>query len=151
MAYFRGERGILLLQNYVGPDYMDMMGHMNVQHYSRLFDAATWTLFTLVGIDYSYINEKQCGMASVEQSFQYFKEVAPGTTVQIWTRFRPINAKMLQIRHQMVMPQLESDMLLAQLEQKAVHFDLTGRKSRPFPETVSETMQLLCRQGFQLE
>lgn len=149
MGYPHGERGILMVQCFIGPDYMDAMGHMNVQYYSRLFDAATWTTFALGGIDAAYIIEKQCGMAALEQHIRYFKEIREGTIVQIWSRMKLVTPKMLRLRHQMV--EAKEDTLLAELEQKAVHFDLAGRKARPFPVAIYEQIDGVAHNGMLLE
>ncbi len=142
MGYQLGERGILVLQCYIPPEYMDPMGHMNVQYYSSLFDAATWTLFSLGGIHASYILERQCGMAALEQHIRYFREIRAGTSVQIWSQVQLLGPKILRLRHHMV--EAQNDALLAELDQKAVHFDLAGRKSRPFPDEVMEQINKLA-------
>lgn len=141
MAYQLGTRGILLLQIYIPPEYMDAMGHMNVQYYSRLFDSATWALFSLGGINAAYILEWQRGMAALEQHIRYFKEIREGTSIQIWSQVQLLGAKMLRLRHQMV--EAKEDIVLAELDQKAIHLDLAGRKSRPFSEEIIEQFNKL--------
>lgn len=129
---------------YVPPEYMDLMGHMNVQYYARLFDAATWALFSLAGIDRAYIVEKQCGMAALEQHIRYVKEVHAGTSVQIWSHIQMLGPKLLRLKHRMI--ETQDDRLIAELDQKAVHFDLAGRKSKPFPDSVVERLNELAMQ-----
>ncbi len=139
MTIHKRDNQLLSLQYCIGSDYIDPMGHMNVQFYSRLFDAATWAFFTLLGIDSAYIEEHHEGMAALEQRIQYFKEVRSGTIVQVWTQVRVTGMKTCQLTHKM--RDAIDDHQIAQLVQHVVYFDLLVRKSRPIPETIRKRIE----------
>ena len=70
----------------VYPNYLDHMGHMNVQYYVHLFDQATWVLFDRAGLSALYFSETGRGMAALEQHLNYKREVFAGTVVTIHTQ-----------------------------------------------------------------
>ena len=57
------------------------MGHMNVMWYVGKFDEATWHLFHAIGITPTFLRENNRGMAAVEQTIQYKRELLAGDIV----------------------------------------------------------------------
>lgn len=50
-------------------------GHMNVMWYTGKFDEASWPLLARLGLTRSYMQEKNCLMAAVQQDTSYKREL----------------------------------------------------------------------------
>ena len=62
----------------VYPWHCDHMGHMNVMFYVGKFDEATWHLFAALGLTLEFLRRSNRGMAAVEQTLNYRKELRAG-------------------------------------------------------------------------
>ena len=130
-------------QGTVYPWQCDTMGHMNVMWYTGKFDEATWQYFGQLGLSRRYVDEKNRGMAALEQTIKYLKEVHAGDVVTVRTRTIDIGDKTLRFLHEM------SDTItgetVATSEMLAVHFDTTRRKSVRLPDDMRNKADLLLK------
>ena len=74
---------IITYRGTVYPWHCDHMGHMNVMWYVGKFDEATWHLFARLGLTPSFLRENGRGMAAVEQTIQYKRELRAGDLITI--------------------------------------------------------------------
>ena len=74
---------IITYRGTVYPWHCDHMGHMNVMWYVGKFDEATWHLFARLGLTPSFLRESGRGMAAVEQTIQYKRELLAGDLITI--------------------------------------------------------------------
>lgn len=118
----------------VYPWHCDHMGHMNVMWYMSKFDEAAWSYFASIGITSTYIREKKCGMAAVEQHIQYKKEVLAGDVLIVKTQLIEIHEKVINFRHELI--NVYKEETAATTDLTGVHLDLTTRKACPFPKEV---------------
>ncbi|MBO6549419.1 MAG: acyl-CoA thioesterase [Rhizobiales bacterium] len=128
-----------MIETYRGvvyPNQLDHMGHMNVQWYTSKFDEATWHVFANIGITNTYIKEKNCGMAALEQKINYKAEVMPGDLLVVRSEILKIENKTIKFRHYMF--DADKDSLSATSELIAVHLDREKRKAIPLPDFVKE-------------
>lgn len=128
-----------MIETYRGvvyPHHLDHMGHMNVQWYTAKFDAATWHLFSNIGITATYIRDNNKGMAAVEQIIRYKEEALAGDLLVIKSRVLKMKAKSIRFIH--VMFNAETHREVASCELVGVHIDRKERKSCPFPEKIYE-------------
>ena len=75
-----------MIETYRGavyPWHCDQMGHMNVMWYVGKFDEATRHLFNAIGITPAFVRENKRGMAAVEQTIQYKRELLAGDVVTV--------------------------------------------------------------------
>ena len=136
-----------LLETWRGAAYpaeLDHMGHMNVQYYSAKFDQGTWQLFSRVGITSAYLRQGDRGMAAVDQHTRYLVEVMAGDLLVVRSAVLEIRDKLIHFRHRMY--NCESGAEVANTELKAVHMDLTVRKSCPFPDPIRQRCRALLEQ-----
>lgn len=113
----------------VYPNYLDHMGHMNVQYYVHLFDQATWVLFDGAGLSTLYFTETGRGMAALEQHLNYKREVFAGTVITIHTQVLEVFDKTVRFLHTM----RDNQEVVATSEILGAHFDRTLHKAIPFP------------------
>lgn len=137
-------RRILTYHRIIPKEYLDRMGHMNVEYYMREFDAATWATFALMGIDTEYISQHQRGMAALEQHIRYFKEVREGAVVEVRTAVPYADTKRLHVDH--VMVRADTKVVVAHMLQTCIHLDLIARKSCEFAPNIRERVMDLHRQ-----
>ena len=66
----------------VYPWQCDHVGHMNIMWYVGKFDEANWNLFARLGLTPSYLRESGRGMAAVQQTITYKRELLAGSRSQ---------------------------------------------------------------------
>jgi acyl-CoA thioester hydrolase len=120
----------------VYPWQCDHMGHMNVMWYTGKFDEATWNLLAFIGITPTYIRERKCGMAAVQQNTAYKKELAAGDLVIVRSKILEVREKVIRFQHDLIND--EKKELAATSELTGVHVDLLTRKACPFPQEILE-------------
>lgn len=121
-------------QGVVYPWHCDHMGHMNVMWYVGKFDEGTWRLFTRLGLSPSWLREHERGMAAVEQTIKYMRELKAGDTVTVATTVLSCAGKALKFRHEMTND--ETGEVAAVTELTAVHLDTAAHRATPFPDAV---------------
>lgn len=119
----------------VYPWHCDHMEHMNVMYYVGKFDEATWNLLTEIGITFTYMKQKNRGMAAVEQRLTYQNELYAGDSVVINSKIVEVRDKIIRFTHEML--KVETGELCATCELTAVHMDSAARKALAFPDELS--------------
>jgi acyl-CoA thioester hydrolase len=115
--------------------HLDHMAHMNVQHYAGMFDHASWVLLAMLGLDAVYFRENDRGMAALEQSVRFQRELLAGEAIEISSGIAEIRDKTMRIHH--TMRKLGGE-IAAHTTILAVHLDTRSRKSMPLPLWVRE-------------
>ena len=118
----------------VYPWQCDHMGHMNVTWYTGKFDEATWNFFASLGIGPTYIRERKCGIAGVQQNIAYKQELAAGDPVSVRSCVLEVRAKVIRCLHELINE--ERDEVAASSDLTVVHIDLRTRKACPYPDEV---------------
>ena len=122
----------------VYPWHCDHMGHMNVMWYVGKFDEAVWTFLARLGLSPAYLREQGRGMAAVEQTIRYQRELHAGDVVQVHSRIAEQRDKALVIEH--VMSDAASGSVAATMRVVAVHLDTTRRRAVAFEPAVAQAM-----------
>ena len=120
----------------VRPHQLDHMGHMNVQWYTAVFDEATWHLFSALGLTSRYFRDENRGMAAVQQSTQYRKEVMAGQLLVCRSEVLEVGGKTVRFVHHL--HDAEEDFEIATTELVAVHIDRQERRACALPAFVGE-------------
>ncbi|MFY9623560.1 MAG: thioesterase family protein [Rhodoplanes sp.] len=118
----------------VYPWQCDHVGHMNVMWYVGKFDEATWNFFHQLGLTPTYLRRENRGMAAVQQTIQYRKELVAGDLIRIESHLLEMREKVIRFAHTMV--NVEDATPAALCELTGVHMDTAIRKSTPFPPSV---------------
>ena len=127
------------IQTYQGiiyPWHCDHMGHMNVQYYVAMFDQATWSLMSQLGMTSQYIQNNKVGMVALEQHIKYLKELLPGNSIRIETEIIEIKDKTIRFKH--VMINTETEEIASEAVMLGLHIDRAIRKSKKLPTFVAE-------------
>lgn len=128
----------------VYPWECDHMGHMNVAWYTSKFDQATWSLFASIGITPTYVRETKHGMAAVQQTIVYKRELVAGDIVLVRSRVLEVREKVIRFCHELIND--ETNEVAATSELTGVHLDLVARKGRHFPPEILERARAAAAQ-----
>jgi acyl-CoA thioester hydrolase len=118
----------------VYPWQCDHVGHMNIMWYVGKFDEANWNLFAALGLTPSYLRRENRGMAAVQQTISYKRELLAGDIVSISSRVIAFKSKSITFVHEM--KNAETGEIAAVCELVGVHMDRGARQSMPFPPEV---------------
>ena len=136
---------LLTYKGAVLPWHCDEMGHMNVMWYVGKFDEATRHLFSEIGITSGFMRDNNRGMAAVEQSIQYKRELLAGDIVTITSRVEDIKDRVIRFTHEM--RKADTDEVAAITTLTAVHLDKDSRRACAFPAAVREKAAALLAAG----
>ena len=125
----------------VYPWHCDHMGHMNVMFYVGKFDEATWHLFAALGLTPEFLRQNNRGMAAVEQTIAYCKELRAGDIVSVRSRVVEIKDKALRFEHEMKKD--DTGEVAATTVLTALHLNTAARKACSFPAEVRERARML--------
>jgi|ERR1044072_294371 acyl-CoA thioester hydrolase len=134
--------GLLTYKGTVFPWHCDEMGHMNVMWYVGKFDEATRHFFHEIGITPAFVRETRRGMAAVEQTIQYKRELRAGDIVSVRSVLLEIKDKSVRFTHDM--RNVDTDEIAAATTLTAVHFDTVARRACAFPDSVREKARMLA-------
>ena len=127
---------MLTYKGTVFPWHCDEMGHMNVMWYVGKFDEATRHFFHELGITPAVVREHKRGMAAVEQTIQYKRELQAGDIVSVPSVLLEIKDRSVRFAHEM--RKVDTGEIAATTTLTAVHFDIVARRSCAFPDSVKE-------------
>lgn len=119
----------------VYPWHCDHMGHMNVMWYVGKFDEALWSFLVPFGLTPGWLREHGRGMAAVEQTIRYLRELRAGDVVLVRSRVTELRERVLRIEQTMFDAAL--DQPAASMQATAVHLDTAARRAVPFPAEIA--------------
>ena len=125
---FETYRGMVMAQE------IDSNGHMNVQFYSRKFDAATAQFMMLIGHDLKEFKSQELGFAYVELTIKYLRELFEDQAVHIESQVVDCANKVVTIQH--TMKHSAEGHVASIAIVKWVIFDKVARKAIPVPESL---------------
>ncbi|MEJ2757770.1 MAG: thioesterase family protein [Anaerolineales bacterium] len=128
-------------QKVIPPEYIDIMGHMNVMWYIHIFDYATRNLFSSFGLSNDYVHRTGMGSFALESHIRYLAEVRLGQSVTVRSRLLARGEKTLHFMHFMLRD--HDNALAATIEVVGAHADLTKRAVSPFPKELLQRLDPL--------
>jgi len=131
----------LTFRGVVYPWHLDHMDHMNVQHYSAVFDQSSWVLLSMLGLDSEYFRKNERGMAALEQTITYKSELRAGDIFEIRSSVLDVGEKTMRIVHNM--RQVKTNTLAASTTILGIHLDTRARKSLALPHEARERARVL--------
>ncbi len=132
----------------IPPDYIDIMGHMNVMWYLHIFDGGTRNLFSSFGFGGDYVRRTGMGSFALESHIRYLAELKEGEAVTVRSRVLDRSAKTIHFFH--FMTKDRDGTLAATIEILGAHADLNLRKIVPFPAEVLDQLDPLLQAHQQL-
>jgi len=125
---------ILTYRGAVYPWHCDHIGHMNNMWYAGKFDEASWNFLAQLGITPSYLRDTPFGMAALEQTITFKRELMAGDVVEVNSHIVDIGDKLIRFTH--AMTNGATGELAATCAITGIHMDRSRRKSCPFPDTL---------------
>jgi acyl-CoA thioester hydrolase len=125
-----GER-IECFRGVVYPWHCDHLGHMNVQHYTAMFDQAAFHYQFQLGLDYRAMAERGETAVDAQHTVRFVKEQLAGSLIVIDGALTKIGTKSFTCTYRM--RNIETGDLAAINEIVSVHFDLNTRQSTELP------------------
>lgn len=98
-------------------------------------------MFGTIGLGSGFLRENDRGMAAVEQTIAYKKELMAGDVVTIYSHILEIRDRVIRFAH--VMRKSDSDEVAATTVLTAVHLDTKMRRACAFPVAVVDRAEAL--------
>ena len=134
---------LITYRGIVYPWHCDHMGHMNVMWYVGKFDEATWHLFSKLGLTPSFLRPNNRGMAAVEQTISYKRELMPGDLISVSSAVLEVKDKSIRFSHEM--RKEDSGEIAATTVLVAVHLDTVARRACAFrPEFAERAREMIA-------
>jgi acyl-CoA thioester hydrolase len=112
------------------------MGHMNVMWYTGKFDEASWSLLAQIGLTRAYFQEREHGMAALQQNITYKRELQAGDIVSIKSGILDVGEKIVRIFHEMQNEETREIAAFATIT--GVYMDTKARRSLRIPLEIVE-------------
>ena len=116
-------------------DYLDVMGHMNIQWYMALYDKATRNFFLSHGLSADFIREHQTGTFALKHVINYYAEVRVGQNVAIRARLLGRSDRRFHAMHFMINEM--TGQLASTLELLGTFADLRKRRATSIPPEIA--------------
>lgn len=143
------ERLPLYHRETIPQEYIDLMGHMNVQWYMKLYSDAVWTFFASFGMDEDYYNRAQAGGFALVHHLTYYAEVHAGETVAVYSRMLGRNEKRIHFISYIVNETTRK--LASSLEALGTHANMRIRKTSPYPQDIAALIDEKIEKDSQLD
>ncbi len=114
------------------PAQCDHYGHLNVRHYSALFNDAAWQMLTLGGVAMGEMRARGLGTVVATLTIDFLREVTVGQLVLIRGAITKVGSKSLA--HELRLYEIETMTHCATQKSVEVCFDMAKRASVPFPD-----------------
>lgn len=138
-----------LLQTVIPPEYEDLNGHMNIQHYMGLYDKAGFPFMAMLGLDETYFTQQRKGIFDLEHHLHYLAEVHIGDTVSIYGRLLARSAKRMHGMWFMVNDTRQQ--LANTFEFVSTHADLVARRTAPFTDALAARLDAMLTEHTALD
>jgi acyl-CoA thioester hydrolase len=123
---------LLTYRGTVYPWHCDHIGHMNNMWFAGKFDEASWNFLLQLGITPSYLRDTNKGMAAVEQSTSFRRELRAGDSVEVRTQLVEVRERVIRFVH--VMFNAETGEECASCAITGVHVDMGTRRACAFAD-----------------
>lgn len=121
------------------PALCDHYGHLNVRHYSALFNDAAWQMMTLGGISMADLRARGLGTVVATLTIDFHHEVTVGQLVLIRGALTKVGTKSLA--HELRLYETETMTHCATQKSVEVCFDMERRAAVPFPDDLRAKLQ----------
>ncbi|MCK5890428.1 thioesterase family protein [Aeromicrobium sp.] len=120
----------------VGPEHLDLNGHMNISHYYTFGGRAMWSLNeTTLGMPDGYIAERGMTTFTAEQHLRFLAESHAGDELAMVARAIDRGSRALHLAS--VVLNTTRGQIACVTETLVVHVDFSTRRPVPFPDDVA--------------
>ncbi len=125
----------------VEPQWIDYNGHLNMAYYHVLFDRAVDEVFSLVGLDRGYLDNRHASTFAAECHILYKRELTESDVVKVTAQLVAFDEK--RLHYYLEMRHANEGWLAATSENLSLHVDMTHRKVTPFPADILANIALM--------
>ena len=122
----------------VREDWIDYNGHLNMAYYNVIFDHSVDHFYDLLNVGAAYASSGVGSCFTLEVHVHYVQELKLGDDVEVRLHLLDFDHKRLHFYQEMY--HCGEGYLAATSEQIAVHVDMTSRRSAPFPQAVTASL-----------
>ena len=138
-----------LLTRSVPPEWEDLNGHVNIQHYMELYCDAGWPMLEVIGVDDDYFKERHNGFFDLEHHLFYLAEIHVEDEVSVHSRMLGVSSK--RFHGMMFVVNQSRQQLASTMEYVTSSADLTSRRTVPLPDDVARVLGDLVREHARLD
>ena len=124
-----------VLRMRVPREWEDMNGHVNVQHYTGMYDRAGTAMMAMLGVDEEWVKRSRVGLFDLEHHIWFLDEVHVGDEVVVHACFTARNAKRAQ--GIVFLVDETRGRLASALEYLSTAANLDSRRTMAWPETIA--------------
>lgn len=128
----------------VPAEWLDLNGHVNVQHYLSMYNLTSETLLELLGISGDWVRRERLGLVDLEHHIWFQRELHAGEEVQLYVRFIDRDAK--RVHGLMFMVNVADAEVASAIEFMSLAVNLESRRAAPLPAAVAERIDTLLRE-----
>ena len=125
----------------VEPQWIDYNGHLNMAYYHVLFDRAVDEVFSLVGLDRGYRDNRHASTFAAECHILYKRELTESDVVRVTAQLVAFDEK--RLHYYLEMRHANEGWLAATSENLSLHVDMHSRKVTPFPADILANIALM--------
>ena len=125
----------------VEPEWIDYNGHLNMAYYHVLFDRAVDEVFSLIGLDRTYLDTRHASTFAAECHILYKRELTEGDHVRVTAQLVAFDDK--RLHYYLEMRHANEGWLAATSENLSLHVDMNTRKVTPFPADILVNIALM--------
>jgi acyl-CoA thioester hydrolase len=125
----------------VDPAWIDLNGHLNMAYYHVLFDRGVDEMYSLAGIGWDYLKERNLSFFTAEVHLRYLRELKADDPVRVTFQLLEYDSKRLHFFQQLF--HATEGWVSATCENLSLHIDMAARKVAPFPADVSKRLGTL--------
>ena len=137
-----------LLTRLVPPDWEDLNGHVNIQHYMELYCEASWPMLAVFGVNDDYFKERHNGFFDLEHHLFYLAEIHVEDKVSVHSRL--MNASAKRFHGMMFVVNQSRQQLASTLEYVTSSANLRSRRTAPFPDDIARVLGGLVKEHARL-
>lgn len=130
-----------LVRLHVPPEWEDINGHVNVQHYLGMYDQSGPGMLALLGVDDGWIRTERIGIIDLEHHIWFQDEVHVGDEVTVHALFTARNARRTQ--GVVFIVNVTRDRVAAAIEFVSAAANLDTRRTVPLPEPIASRLDAL--------
>lgn len=127
----------------VPAEWLDLNGHVNVQHYLSMYNLTSDTMLELLGISEDWVRREQLGLVDLEHHTWFQRELHVGEEVALYVRFMGRDAK--RVHGLMFMVNVAAAEVASAIEFMSLAVNLATRRAAPLPAAVAERIDTLLR------
>jgi acyl-CoA thioester hydrolase len=118
--------------------WIDLNGHMNMAYYNVLFDRGIDEMYSLAGIGWDYLKQRNLSFFTAEVHLRYLRELHADDPVRVTFQLLDYDSKRLHFFQQLF--HATEGWVSATSENLSLHIDMATRKVSPFPTDVAKRL-----------